>query len=80
MTVHVNSVPCQSPNPRRLTAMQFKRSIQKGATSFLVLLTTVGDVVEDIVAAPFATLLEECVDVLQPITYKVTSKREMAHT
>ena len=42
MTVHANPVQGQSPNPHRLTAMQFKRSIRKGATSFLVQLTAVG--------------------------------------
>jgi hypothetical protein len=67
MTVHVNPVQCQSPNPHRLTAMQFKRSIRKGATSFLVQLNAVGDDVEDTVAAPYATVLEEYADVFQPI-------------
>ena len=63
MTVHVNPVQCQSPNPHRLTAMQFKRSIWKGAISFLVQLTVVGDDLEDRVAAPYATVLEEYADV-----------------
>jgi hypothetical protein len=66
MIVHVNPVQCQSPNPHRLTATQFKRSIRKGATSFLVQLTAVGDDVEDTVAAPYATLLEEYAEFFSP--------------
>ena len=80
MTLHVNLVQSQSPNPHRLTAMQFKRSIRKGATSFLVQLTAVGDDVEDTVATPYATVLEECADVFQPIPIGLPPERELAHT
>jgi hypothetical protein len=79
MTVHVNLVQCQSSNTHRLTAMQFKRSIRKGATSFLVQLTAVGDDVEDTVAAPYATVLEEYADVFQPIPTGLPPEREIAH-
>ena len=80
MTVHMNPVQCQSPNPHRFTVMIFKRSIRKGATSFLVQLTAVGDDVEDTVAAPYATMLEEYADVFQPIPTGLPPEREMAHT
>ena len=80
MTVHVNPMQCQSPNTHRLTAMQFKRSIRKGTTSFLVQLTAVGDDVEDTVAAPYATVLEEYADVFQPIPTRLPPEREMAYT
>ena len=80
MTLHVNPVQCQSPNPHRLTAMQFKRSIRKGATSFLVQLTAVGDDVEDTVTTPYATVLEEYADVFQPIPIGLPPEREMTHT
>jgi hypothetical protein len=53
--------------------MQFKRSIWKGATSFLVQLTAVGDDVEDTLATPYATVLEEYVDVFQPIPTGTTT-------
>ena len=78
--MHVNPVQCQSPNPHRLTAMQFKRSIRKGATSFIVQLTAVGDDVEDIMATPYTTVLEEYADVFQPIPTGSPLEREMAHT
>jgi hypothetical protein len=80
MTVHVNPMQCQSPNPHRFIAMQFKRSIWMGATPFLVQLTAVGDDVVDIVAAPYATVLEEYADVFQPIPTWLLPEREMAHT
>jgi hypothetical protein len=59
--------------------MQFKRSIRKGATLFLVQLTAVGDDVEDTVATPYTILLEEYADVLQPIPTGLPLEREMAH-
>ena len=80
MTVHVNLVQGQSPNPHKFTVMQFRRSIRKGTTSFLVQLTVVGDEVEDTLATPYATMVEEYVDVLQPILIGLSPEREMAHT
>ena len=52
----------QSPNPHRLFAMQFKHSIWKGATSFLVQSLAVGDDTEDTMAPPCATMLDEFVE------------------
>ena len=80
MTVHVNPMQCRRPNPHRSTPMQFKRSIRKGATSFLVQLIAVGDDVEDTVVAPYATVLEEYADVFQAIPTWLPPEREMAHT
>jgi hypothetical protein len=54
--------------------------VAKGATSFLVQLIAVGDDVEDTVAAPYATVLEEYADVFQPIPTRLPLEREMAHT
>ena len=45
--------------------MQFKRSIRKGATSFLIKLTAVGDDVEDIVATPYAIVSKKYANVFQ---------------
>jgi hypothetical protein len=59
--------------------MQFKRSIRKGATSFLIQLTAVGNNVEDTVATPYATMLEEYVDVFQPIPTGLPPERKMTH-
>ena len=60
--------------------MQFKWSIWKGATLFLVQLIAVGDDVEDTLAAPYAILLEEYADVFHPIPTKLPLEHEMAHT
>ena len=46
---------------------------------FVVKLTAVGDDVEDTMATPYATVLEEYVDVFQPIPTWLPLEREMAH-
>ena len=46
MIVYVNPMQIQSPNLHKLTIMQFKRSIRKTSTSFLVQLIGIGDDVE----------------------------------
>ena len=51
----------------RLWAMQSKRSIWKGATSFIVNLTTFGDDIEHTLAPPYAIMFEDFVDVLHPL-------------
>jgi hypothetical protein len=75
----MNPQQCQNPHPHRLTAMQFKRSIRKGATLFLVQWTAVGDDVEDTVVAFYATVLEDYVDFFQRIPTGLSLDREMTH-
>lgn len=52
----------QSPDPNRFTTIQLKQSIQKGTTLFLVQSTTVGNDIGDTMASPYATMLEEFID------------------
>ena len=79
MIVYVNLVQSQSPNSQRLTAMQFKWSIWKGATSFPIQLTAVGDNVKNTMAPPYAIVLEGFADVFQPLPSGLPLERKMAH-
>jgi hypothetical protein len=63
------SLPCKSKWP-----------IQNETTLFLVQLIVVGDGVEDIVAPPYAMVLENFVDAFQPLPSRLPPKHEMAHT
>ena len=80
MIVYVNPMQSQSPNPRRLTDMEFKCSIWKGTTTTLVQLIEVGHDVEDTMAPPYAKLLKEIVDVFQTLPSGLPRWRKMAHT
>ena len=69
----------QSPNPHSITTMQLKRSIRKRVILFLVQLIVVGDDVKDIMTLPSSILLEEFVDVFEPLPSGLPPQREMIH-
>lgn len=58
MIVYVDPMQSMSSHSHRLTTMQFKRSIYKGQTLFLIQLIAVIDNVEDKVEPLYVTMLD----------------------
>jgi hypothetical protein len=59
--------------------VQFKWSIWKETTSFLVQSTAIGVDVEVTIAPPYITTLEEFVDVFQPLPSRLPREWEIPH-